>query len=252
MADGGPWRILRFGVSTSASLRASNVSALWPQRLCFEIEHAGRTIPVRTQFVGEHWLPSVLGPIAVAHALGVPLDAAARAVAAVPPYPGRMQPVRLPNGAVFLRDDYNGSLDTLEAAFDVFRGAKATRRILVISDIADFGGHIRKRMAYLGQKAGEACDLLVLIGDYPDRAVKRAFVSGLTEERTRRFFSLEQAAKFLRAELRDGDLVLLKGRTTDHVSRIFFAQLGTVSCWKAYCPKTMLCDECWELGPHSR
>jgi len=42
--------------------------------------------------------------------------------------------------------------------------------------------------------------------------------------------------------------MLLKGRTTDHGARIFFAQLGEVGCWKTDCDKRMLCDTCWELG----
>ena len=37
-------------------------------------------------------------------------------------------------------------------------------------------------------------------------------------------------------------------KSTDHAARIFFAQLGEISCWLEYCPKRMLCDTCWELG----
>jgi UDP-N-acetylmuramoyl-tripeptide--D-alanyl-D-alanine ligase len=66
------------------------------------------------------------------------------------------------------------------------------------------------------------------------------------------FSTFQETAEFLRKELRAGDLVLLKGRTTDHIARVYFAQFGSVSCWKAYCPKRMLCDECWELGVSSR
>jgi UDP-N-acetylmuramoyl-tripeptide--D-alanyl-D-alanine ligase len=49
--------------------------------------------------------------------------------------------------------------------------------------------------------------------------------------------------------LAPGDLVLLKGRTSDHISRLAFAQLGRVDCWKVTCRKWIACDECWELGP---
>ena len=50
-------------------------------------------------------------------------------------------------------------------------------------------------------------------------------------------------------ELREGDLVLLKGRTTDHLSRVFFAQFGPIGCWKTVCHKTINCDFCDELRP---
>jgi UDP-N-acetylmuramoyl-tripeptide--D-alanyl-D-alanine ligase len=56
------------------------------------------------------------------------------------------------------------------------------------------------------------------------------------------------AARFLKDELRAGDLMLVKGRTTDHAARLVFAQLGEVACWKSYCVKRTLCENCWELG----
>lgn len=62
------------------------------------------------------------------------------------------------------------------------------------------------------------------------------------------FDSLRRAAEFLKTELRPGDLVLLKGRSTDHIARLFYAQCGNVGCWDDYCRKTMLCDMCWKLG----
>ena len=66
------------------------------------------------------------------------------------------------------------------------------------------------------------------------------------------FPSLEAAAGFLRSALKSDDLMLLKGRTTDHAARIFLAQLGDVGCWKVYCPKRTLCDDCWELNAQPR
>lgn len=62
------------------------------------------------------------------------------------------------------------------------------------------------------------------------------------------FKRLEDAAELLRADLREGDLVLLKGRVTQHLSRIFHAQFGTVQCWTRQCRLTLLCDYCPALG----
>ena len=57
-----------------------------------------------------------------------------------------------------------------------------------------------------------------------------------------------EAAQALPGVFGEGDLVLLKGRTTDHIGRLYHAMLAPIQCWKTACPKTMLCDECWELG----
>jgi hypothetical protein len=80
-----------------------------------------------------------------------------------------------------------------------------------------------------------------------DYGRRRAIENGMPAENVHAFDSIRSAAEFLKAEIRQGDLVLIKGRTTDHAARIFLAQLGKVGCWKEYCPKRMLCDICWEL-----
>lgn len=52
----------------------------------------------------------------------------------------------------------------------------------------------------------------------------------------------------LNADLYPVQIVDDDGNEVDHATRIFFAQLGEISCWLEYCPKRMLCDTCWELG----
>jgi hypothetical protein len=42
--------------------------------------------------------------------------------------------------------------------------------------------------------------------------------------------------------------VLLKGRISDHISRLYFAQLGPIRCWRAACGRRIACDVCPELG----
>ena len=245
-------RVVRFGVSPASHVRARHISSNWPERLTFEVENGGGELSVKTQLVGEHWLPAVLGALAAASAVGIPLDSAVRSVASVPPFRGRLQPVLLPGGAVFLRDDYNASLDGADAAFQVMRQARARRRILVISDLSDFGGNRKKRLRYIGTAVPEMAERVVFVGESIHYATRRAVEAGLPPDCVFGFSTFQETAEFLRKELRAGDLVLLKGRTTDHIARVYFAQFGSVSCWKAYCPKRMLCDECWELGVSSK
>jgi UDP-N-acetylmuramoyl-tripeptide--D-alanyl-D-alanine ligase len=245
-------QVIRFGISEGCDLRAENVTARWPERLAFDVRSGNELVRVRTRLVGEHWLPSALGALAVAGAVGIPLESAVQSVAAVDAFRGRLQPVRLANGAVVLRDDYNASVDGSDAAFQVLRQARAGRRILVFSDLSDFGGNRKKRLRYVGAELPKIAEMAVFVGESADYGIRRAVESGLPRDRVFGFSTLQEAAGFLKRELRAQDLVLLKGRTTDHVARLFFAQFGPISCWKSHCPKTMLCDECWELGVSSR
>jgi UDP-N-acetylmuramoyl-tripeptide--D-alanyl-D-alanine ligase len=244
-ARGG--RVLRVGTASGCDLRASDATSLWPDRLSFTLHHAGGDRRIFTQFVGTHWLTAVLAALAAAAGLDVEIGKAASAIRAAEPFPGRLQPVRLPNGAIVLRDDYNASIDTVETSLRVLEQAAAPRRVLAITDLSDFGGNRKQRLKYLARIAPRAAEVLVLVGEMAEYGRRRAIDQGMAAEQVHAFPALRPAAEFLRLELRAGDLVLIKGRTTDHAARLFLAQLGPVGCWKDYCPKRMLCDICWEL-----
>lgn len=248
MAASCPVRVIRAGTAGDCDYQASDVSSRWPGRLSFNIRHRDLTVRTATQLVGAHWQPSTLAAIAAAHALGVPLDQAAHAASLTPPFPGRLQPVQVPSGAVILRDDYNASIDTIGTSVRVLQDAQAARRLLVITGLSDFGGNRKQGLKYLAGLSPRAVEVLVLVGESAGYGRRRAIEQGLPEDQVHAFDSLRGAAEFLRNELRPGDLMLLKGRTTDHAARLFFAQLGDPACWKPYCPKRMLCDICWELA----
>ena len=246
--DRDKYRVKRFGTSPECEVWADNVSAAWPERLRFRLHAGERSYTVQTPYVGTHWTPSVLAALAAAEVCGVGADTAIEIVRKMDVFDARMQPVRLPNGAVFLRDDYNGSIDSLEPALKVLREAKAERRVLVITDFSDSPIKPRRRLAQLGRLAAECCEVAVFVGPRAHFGTRDAVASGIAPENAHHFADLPSAAEFLEDELRAGDVVLLRGRTTEHVSRVFFAQLGEVKCWKPTCPKTMLCDICPELG----
>jgi UDP-N-acetylmuramoyl-tripeptide--D-alanyl-D-alanine ligase len=101
----------------------------------------------------------------------------------------------------------------------------------------------------MGELASQAADLAVFVSPLAHYAVKAAVAAGMKSECVRGFTDLQTATKYLKTELRSGDLVLLRGRATDHLSRIFFAQFGAIGCWKNHCRKTIICDFCPELQP---
>lgn len=247
MAAAHPCRIVTVGAARPGDYRATRIAARWPARLSFHLEHAGRAMPVQTQLVGGHWQPCVAASIALAHSLGADLAQVVRAAATTPPFPGRLQPVQVPSGAIILRDDYNASIDTIESSVRILENAAAQRRLLVITDLSDFGKNRKQRLKYLAGLSPRAVEALVLVGESGEYGRRRAIDQGLPPENVHAFADIQSGAEFLRRELRAGDLALLKGRTTDHAARIFFAQIGDVGCWKQYCPKRMLCDICWEM-----
>jgi UDP-N-acetylmuramyl pentapeptide synthase len=103
-------------------------------------------------------------------------------------------------------------------------------------------------MRQLAREVTRAAEVAVFVG--PDRTkVRQAVIeAGMARQQVHDFPTMHQAAEFLKREIRPNDLILLRGKAQDHMSRVYFAQLGRVKCWKSDCSIVPLCDYCPELG----
>jgi UDP-N-acetylmuramoyl-tripeptide--D-alanyl-D-alanine ligase len=245
----GAFRVIRFGQSEAAAVRATEINARWPERLSLTLEYGGERQRVATRLVGRHWANSVVAAAAAALACGVPLTRIAAAISRVEPFPARLEPRTLPCGAVILRDEYNGSIQSFEAAFGALRDAEAARKILVLTTVSDSEEGWVPRLRRIVAEVDGGVDVLVLVGTGSDtrRALKAAARNSIATP-IHHFETKRAAANFLRGFLRDGDLALLRGMGVDHMGRLYHAQVGEVTCWIDYCPKMILCEDCPELG----
>ncbi len=132
-------------------------------------------------------------------------------------------------------------------ALEVLTEAEAKRKIIAFSGMSDSTQNDVRRWRGVGQSSAEIADLAVFVGDRAKYGVKGAVHAGMDPDRVRAFYDLESASEYLRAELREGDLVLLRGFLHDHMPRAYLAMLGEVHCWLPTCPKKIACDVCPEL-----
>lgn len=242
-------RVVGFGPDPHAEIRLLEARSQWPERLQLSVEAGGQRYEVRTRLVGEHWTSSVLAALSTASVCGVSLPDAIRAVEKIEPFWARMQPVSLPeSGAVLIRDEWNGSIDTFDAAFTFLEQARAARKIVVASDYSDSSAKLRSRANRLGRQVAGIADMAVFVGEYAERSAAMAVSEGMAPERAHSFVSLAAATEFLKRHLTRGDLVLLKGQSNHHLSRIYLGLLGPISCHTLSCSRQFLCDRCDQLG----
>lgn len=242
-------RVIRYGASERSAMVPSELSSRWPERLSLNVRSDGEdAFRLHTRFVGEHWTGSILPALVVARECGVPLNEAAAAIEKYETVPRRMSPVILPNGATILRDENNGSVDTLAAALKVLEDATALRKILVMTDVSDSPEKPRRRVRDIGRAAARVADAAIFLGEHSEYGLKGAIAGGMREDQVWNFYNIEDAARHLRSELRNGDLVLLRGRQVDHTARMALSFTQNVTCWRNRCTKRVHCDECPQLN----
>jgi aminoacyl-tRNA hydrolase len=243
MRDDCRARVISFGLAAEADVRAESVSAIWPDRLSFELVHNGTRILVQTQLCGPVWIPVALAAAALGIAMDVSLEDIARSLGSVEPNEGRMSPLVLPDGVTFIRDDWKASMQTIAPALEFLRMARASRKIAVIGTISDYAGTSRTQYVKTARHALVVSDQVIFVGSRSSAALRAK--PEHEPDRLRAFSSVKTATAFLGEYLKPGDLVLLKGSNpADHLYRIALSRTSVVSCWRANCRRLEFCDSC--------
>lgn len=236
-------RVLTYGLSPEAELRASDVRSVWPERLHFTVAWNGASLPVRTRLCGIHWAHSVLAALATGLVFDIPLEEAVRAIENVDPTIGRMSPVFSADGVTFVRDDYKAPSSSITPALDFLRDACAQRKVVVFGTLSDYSRSASKQYARVAEQALEVADQVLFVGrqaEHARRAQRHPRGEALLILPT-----VQAATEYLRDFLRDGDLVLLKGSNrADHLVRIVLDRSTRVGCWRTSCGRMRFCDEC--------
>ena len=230
-------RVVTFGFGAQCDVRASDFRLEWPAGSRFRVSALGEERDVAVRFLGRHLVYPALAAIAVAKLEGVALDAALPLLQAVPPVPGRMQPVPLPNGAIVLRDDCKSVLETMHAALDVLADIPAPRRIVVFGDVAEPPSNQRPLYQDLGRRVAAIAAHFVVVGHGLQRYAGGAKRAGMPPEAIHDGGRMpRQAAAVLARLLQPGDVVLIKGRDTQMLDRVRLILEGRrVGCDIVFC-----------------
>jgi UDP-N-acetylmuramyl pentapeptide synthase len=246
MADRTRARVVTCGFASDSDVRAADLQPDWPTGMRFRLSAGGQVRDVRVGLFGRSMVYPVLAAVAVALEEGFDLDDVLARVAALPPSRGRLHPVPLPNGAHLLRDDFKSSLETIEAAFDAFALVPAERRLLVIGDVSEPKGSQGIIYRSLGMRIAETASKAFVVGQQFQHYAAGARRAGMASDRlVRTGASTVKAAEAVGNDLRPGDVVLIKGRDTQHLERVALALQGRrVRCDLRVCRIKTACADC--------
>lgn len=157
--------------------------------------------------LGRHNAMNFLAAAAAATAAGVSGEVLSAAVADVRPAPGRGVRHDL-GGFVVIDDSYNANPEAVNAALAAAAAIDGERRWCVLGDMLELGPEAPEFHREVGRRAAElGFDPVYAVGRFAD-----AIVNGADSKRaTGRGFAEAKAARELAAEVRSGDVVLVKG-----------------------------------------
>jgi UDP-N-acetylmuramoyl-tripeptide--D-alanyl-D-alanine ligase len=231
--------VLTFGAAPDADVRATGIALDDNGRAGFTLHLAGDELPVRLQLIGEHQVSNALACAAVAHAVGLAPEQIADGLnSAVNVSKWRMEVTERPDGVTVINDAYNANPDSVRAALKALVAIGRTRGArtwAVLGEMRELGTAAAEEHAAIGRLAVRLdVNRLVAVTE-PARPIQLgASLEGSSLEGSRRnesayADSIEAALELLRAELRPGDVVLVKASRTVGLDRLATALLEEAS-----------------------
>ncbi|GAB2502395.1 UDP-N-acetylmuramoyl-tripeptide--D-alanyl-D-alanine ligase [Lysobacter humi (ex Lee et al. 2017)] len=206
-------RQIRFGLDGTADVTARDIR-LSEAGSTFVLATPEGEAPVALAMPGRHNVRNALAAASLALGAGVSLAAIVRGLEAARPVVGRLVTHRLPSGAVLIDDSYNANPASLAAAIDTL-AATPGEAWLVLGDMRELGDDARALHAQAGTRAREAgLARLYTLGPL-SAAAAEAFGTGAAH-----FDTHEALAEALRADLKGGLRVLVKGSRGSAMDRI--------------------------------
>jgi UDP-N-acetylmuramoyl-tripeptide--D-alanyl-D-alanine ligase len=214
-------RVVTFGFDRPATIRAAAVVDRGVDGMDAQVSTPHGVVDLKTPLVGRANLANVLAGIGVALELGISRSQIAEAALHLKPAAHRGEIVRLSKGITVIDDSYNANPTATRKALDVLAAAKAIRRVAVIGEMLELGEQSVALHEEVGRAAVSRSDVLVAVGGRPAEAMAHAArEAGMPASAVRHVLTSDEAAETLVAQLRAGDVVLVKGSRGVHTDRI--------------------------------
>jgi UDP-N-acetylmuramoyl-tripeptide--D-alanyl-D-alanine ligase len=240
-------RVDWYGTTSDCQVWADEIHLDWPHGMRFLLRAGSESCELRTRLLGRRTIHCLLAAVAVGLDSGRTLPELAIDLAELQPTRCRLQSVRLPNGAVIIRDEYKATPETVVEALHLLAEIPARRRIVVIGELDNLPSvPIEPHYEKVGSAIGAVADLVVVIGSSISKYVAGFRGGGMTDAQILNVDDVHQAIALLKENVRDGDVILLKGQENDRLSRIALGLSGVdVRCTRATCTAYLQsCDEC--------
>jgi len=197
---------------STGDVAAEDVEDLGVLGTRFVLRVLGDRVPVQLAVAGRHNVSNALAAAAAAHALGVALETVRQGLETMRAPTMRMEVRRLADGVVVLNDCYNANPASMAAALQTLAASTAVRRLAVLGEMRELGAHADAACRELGAAAAAAgLDALLLVGPQAALVADSAVTAGMDPTRVVLARDHDDVARRLRAVLRCGDVLLLKG-----------------------------------------
>ncbi|BBC96551.1 MULTISPECIES: UDP-N-acetylmuramoyl-tripeptide--D-alanyl-D-alanine ligase [Streptomyces] len=224
-------KVILFGESAEADVRAENVRLTDTGQPTFRLHTPSGASDVTMRLYGEHHVSNALAAAAVAHELGMSAEEIATALSGAGSLSRwRMEVTERPDGVTIVNDAYNANPESMRAALRALAAMGRGRRTwAVLGKMAELGDEALAEHDAVGRLAVRLnVSKLVAVGGIEASWLQLgAYNEGSWGEESVHVSDAQAAIDLLRSELRPGDVVLVKASRSVGLEGVAAALLET-------------------------
>ena len=215
-------RVLHFGRGPDADVGAEAVSVRDGHGYAFALCTPEGRADVEVAGLGETTVINALAAAAAALAAGAPLGDVVQGLGKVRPIGGRLERRALPGNITLIDDSYNANPQSLEVALQLLASSPVEgRRLAVLGDMGELGDDAEEAHREAGRLVATlGIDQLFTVGARAETVAAGAVEAGMSASRIQQLRDSDEAGAPVKAALRKGDWVLVKGSRSMRMERI--------------------------------
>lgn len=206
-------RKITFGMSPNADVTVNDIEKNGVKGVRFNLVAGGSTQKMEMKIAGLHHVYNAMAAAATAYGVGIDIKTIAEGLAAFRPFSGRMEIIRLHNGAFLLDDSYNANPSSVREALLTLKDLKGHHNSYVfLGDMLELGEKADEMHRKIGMLiATIGVNVLFLQGDFSKVTAAGAMEGGLSPQNIFFLSDNEKGIVYLKQYLKKGDWILVKG-----------------------------------------
>ncbi len=208
------YKIYTYGIENKSKYMATNIIES-EDNSKFEINETKTIVPIG----GIHFIYNATCAFAVGDILGINKDKIVSGISEFKLTSKRMDIQLIKDNVKVINDSYNASYDSMKAALDLMSKMEANRKIAVLGNMLELGNYTKE----LHEKVGEEVvknkiDILITVGEYAENIASKARKLGM--QNIFEFDNINTASKFIKDNIKEGDLILIKASNSMNFGQI--------------------------------
>jgi UDP-N-acetylmuramoyl-tripeptide--D-alanyl-D-alanine ligase len=206
-------RMITFGEGAKNDVRAENIRARDREGVTFEIRHGGGSFGVTLNVPGYQNVYNALAASAVGLQLGLSSEELVEGLRSFKGIRGRFTIAELPGGVTLVDDTYNANPLSLRLALDSIKALTEGKRVLVgLGEMFELGDETVEAHLEAGAMVADlGARCFLALGEHAGEMIRGAVDRGFPDEQAAEVQNHEEMEARIRAEMKEGDFVLLKG-----------------------------------------